>query len=79
MPPISHPVKPAFVICLMCLGPLASCEEKEKPSPAVIDRTIPPGEPRAAAAAANVRPALEHDLTASRLKFGDPVFIRAFK
>jgi murein L,D-transpeptidase YafK len=35
--------------------------------------------PRAAAAAARVRPALERDLTAAGLKFGDPVFLRAFK
>ena len=35
--------------------------------------------PRAAAAAARVRPALEHDLAAAGLQFGDPVFIRAFK
>lgn len=35
--------------------------------------------PRAAAAAARVRPALERDLAAAGLRFGDPVFIRAFK
>lgn len=35
--------------------------------------------PRAAAAAARVRPALERDLEKSGLKLGDPVFIRAFK
>ncbi len=63
----------------MCLGPLASCEEKATTAPAMIDRTIPAGEPRATAAAANVRPALTRDLTAVGLKFGDPVFIRAFK
>lgn len=72
-------MKPALVIGLLCLGPLASCEEKEKSEPAMIDRTIPPGAPRADAAAANVRPGLERDLTAIGLKFGDPVFIRAFK
>src|SRR6478735_2839679 len=65
------------LICLFALISLASCEEKEKP--VMIDRTIQPGAPRAAAAAANVRPALERDLTAAGLKFGDPVFIRAFK
>ncbi len=37
------------------------------------------GNPRAAKAAAAVRPALERDLTAVGLKFGDPVFLRAFK
>lgn len=72
-------MKPLVMISLFALGPLASCEETKKSSPAVIDRTIPPGAPRAAAAAANVRPALERDLTAVGLEFGDPVFIRAFK
>ncbi len=72
-------MKPLVMISLLTFGPLASCEEKEKSAPAMIDRTIPPGAPRAAAAAANVRPALERDLTAAGLKFGDPVFIRGFK
>ena len=72
-------MKPALVIGLLCLGPLASCEEKETSEPAMIDGTIPPGAPRADAAAANVRPGLQRDLTAIGLKFGDPVFIRAFK
>ena len=35
--------------------------------------------PRAAAAEARVRPALERDLKAAGLEFGAPVFIRAFK
>lgn len=39
----------------------------------------PTPHPRAAAAAARVRPALERDLAKAGLKFGDPVFIRAFK
>ena len=72
-------MKPTAIICLVSLGSLASCDEREKPAPAMIDRTIPPGEARATAAAANVRPTLERDLTAVGLKFGDPVFIRAFK
>ena len=38
-----------------------------------------PGPERAAAAAERVRPALERDLTEAGLRFGDPVFIRAFK
>lgn len=45
----------------------------------MIDHTIPPGEARATAAAANVRPALERDLATIGLHFGNPVFIRAFK
>lgn len=35
--------------------------------------------PRAAAAAARVRPGLERDLAAAGLRFGDCVFLRAFK
>ncbi len=35
--------------------------------------------PRAVAAAARVRPALERDLTQAGLEFGAPVFLRAFK
>jgi murein L,D-transpeptidase YafK len=38
-----------------------------------------PGPARAKTAAARVRPALERDLTALGLHFGDPVFLRAFK
>ncbi|MCW1912258.1 murein L,D-transpeptidase [Luteolibacter sp. GHJ8] len=38
-----------------------------------------PGPERAAAAAARVRPALERDMKAKDLHFGDPVFLRAFK
>lgn len=38
-----------------------------------------PGPERAKSAAARVRPALERDLAAKGLHFGDPVFLRAFK
>ena len=38
-----------------------------------------PGPERAKAAAARVRPALERDLATKGLRFGDPVFLRAFK
>ena len=79
MPPIRLIVKPLLIISILIVGLLASCEKKGKSVSAMIDRTIPPGEPRATAAAANVRPGLERDLTAVGLKFGDPVFIRAFK
>ena len=72
-------MKRIAVICLLGLVSLASCQEKERSAPAAIDRTIPPGDARAKAAAANVRPTLEFDLAAAGLKFGDPVFIRAFK
>ena len=49
------------------------------PSPPMIDYSISPGPPRAEAAKENTRPALEHDLAAAGLRYGDPVFIRAFK
>ena len=42
-------------------------------------REAAPGQERAAAAAARVRPALQADLAATGLRFGDPIFIRAFK
>ena len=64
----------------LCLGSLASCQQKDKPAAAPMsEEEVPPGKERAAKAAANVRPALERDLTAAGLHFGDPVFIRAFK
>jgi murein L,D-transpeptidase YafK len=74
-------MKPLLVISSLAAGSLASCEEKKEavPVPVVIDHSIPPGPARAKAAAENVRPVLEHDLSAVGLKFGDPVFIRAFK
>jgi murein L,D-transpeptidase YafK len=59
-----------IVACLLGIASLASCQDRES------SRL---GEARATAAAANVRPGLERDLTAVGLYFGDPVFIRAFK
>ena len=58
-------------LCLL-LGGLAAGAEKSPPKTGSIDS-------RAVAAAARVRPAMERDLAALGLKFGDPVFIRAFK
>ena len=63
-------MKLILITCLLGITPLASCQDRKKSAL---------GETRAAAAAANVRPALERDLTAAGLHFGDPVFIRAFK
>ena len=62
---------------MLALGPLASCQEKQNDT--MIDRSIPAGPARAAAAVSNTRPALERDLAAVGLEFGDPVFLRAFK
>jgi murein L,D-transpeptidase YafK len=56
----------------MALAGLAACKEKNLPM-------ADPSHPRAAAAAARVRPALQRDLKAAGLAFGDPVFLRAFK
>jgi murein L,D-transpeptidase YafK len=71
-------MKSLLVIGALCFGSLASCEER-KTMPAMSERTKLPGKQRAAAAAAAVRPALERDLEALGLKYGDPVFLRAFK
>lgn len=71
------PMKPLVILTLLGLLSLASCEEKQ-PTP-VIDHSIPAGPQRAAAAAANVSPALKRDLTAKGLEFGAPVYLRAFK
>ena len=69
-------------ICLLPLGLLAACKEKEKEKPApaaMIEKKELPGKERAAKAAENVLPGLKRDLAAAGLKFGDPVFIRIFK
>ena len=67
------------VICVFCMITLASCEEEKASAPAMNKIKELPGKERAAKAAENVRPGLERDLAAVGLKFGDPVFIRAFK
>jgi murein L,D-transpeptidase YafK len=73
-------MKSHFVMCLLSLGSLASCQEKDQPAAVVTsEKKLPGGEERAAKVAASVRPALVGDLTAAGLHFGDPVFIRAFK
>lgn len=65
---------------LLCGLPFASGkEETHTENPPPIDRSIPAGPPRAAAAAARTKPGLTRDLKAAGLEFGDPVFIRAFK
>jgi murein L,D-transpeptidase YafK len=72
-------MKPALVISLLSFGSLASCQEKDKPAAEMSEQKMLNGNARAAQAAANVRPALERDLAAAGLHFGDPVFIRALK
>jgi len=72
-------MKPLPALCVLGLASLASCEEKKPEAPPMSEKTLLPGKERAAAAAATVRPALERDLSAVGLKFGDPVFIRVFK
>jgi murein L,D-transpeptidase YafK len=72
-------MKSLLILSFLCISLTASCQEREKPTRPVIDKSIPAGAPRAHAAAANVRPSLERDLTALSLKFGAPIFIRAFK
>ena len=77
-------MKPIVVICALGLSSLTSCREKAKAKeapaePVMNEVTELPGKERAAKAAQSVRPKLERDLAAMGLKFGDPVFIRAFK
>jgi murein L,D-transpeptidase YafK len=73
-------MKSAIILGAFCLGSLAACQEREKFTTTVVSegRKLP-GKERAAQAAENVRSALERDLAAKGLHFGDPVFIRAFK
>lgn len=66
------PVKSSAFSIFLLLACAASCE---KPAPKMESSSLP----RAEAAAARVRPALELALQAKNLNFGDPVFIRAFK
>jgi len=67
-------MKFALIVCLALSGFAACKQEKSSMKP-----TDSPPTDTAATAAARVRPALERDLAAVGLKFGDPVFIRAFK
>ncbi len=71
---MQHPpfVKTLLSIWACALTGFATCKE----TPTSMDSAHPP---RAAAAAARVRPALEHDLAAAGLVFGSPVLLRAFK
>lgn len=65
-------MKPFILTLGMALVGLAACPKKTS-------AMAPSLHPRAAAAAAHVRPSLDRDLAAADLTFGDPVFIRAFK
>ena len=61
-----------LAILLLAIQGIAACNPSKSPMPSAIN-------PRAAAAEARVRPALERDLKSAGLEFGSPVFIRAFK
>ncbi|MEP4076796.1 L,D-transpeptidase family protein [Haloferula sp.] len=70
-------------LVIIALLTLFSCRgQEESPAdtlePETADSSLP-GPRRAAAAAKLVRPGLERDLAKRGLRFGDPVFIRAFK
>jgi len=64
---------------------IACCGEREKSTPEThmpaeaTSKLAPPAHPRAAAASQRVRPALEAALYQKDLRFGDPVFLRAYK
>ncbi len=61
-----------FAALLLLIPGVAACEPPKSPMSSPLN-------PRAAAAEARVRPALERDLKTAGLVFGAPVFIRAFK
>lgn len=61
-----------FAVLLLLVPGVVACEQSKCPMSS-------PRNPRAAAAEARVRPALERDLKTTGLEFGAPVFIRAFK
>jgi len=77
----------AFLPILACIAMVCfSCERKTREasidieiSPDAISDLTPPAHPRAAAASERVRPGLEAALYQKGLRFGDPVFLRAFK
>lgn len=66
------------LLVLLGLAMLACRGEDRGEVGSAVDSSLP-GPQRAAAAAARVRPLLEPDLAELGLKFGDPVFLRAFK
>lgn len=74
-----HP-RMSRLLTILCLSFL-SCHGQEEPDSSTMDtkQEPRPGPERAAAAARRLRPGLERDLAAKGLRFGDPVFIRAFK
>jgi len=72
-------MKLASIMGLLCLGLIVSCGKKKSQSLPMTEKTLLHGAARAAAAEAKVRPSLERDLAAAGLRYGDPVFIRAFK
>ncbi len=63
---------PAIAACYLWAAPA-------KDAGVEIARRLLSGPARAKAAAERVRPQLERDLTTKGLRFGDPVFLRAFK
>lgn len=73
----------ARLLMILSFLSLLACRGQEKNGQTQMEsdtsETPLPGPQRAAAAAKRVQPALERDLAAKELHFGDPVFIRAFK
>jgi murein L,D-transpeptidase YafK len=72
-------LKISWLALFACIPCLANCEDPEKPADVKLAQVKLSSHPRAAAAAARVRPAMERDLSEKGLHIGDPIFIRAFK
>lgn len=65
--------------CVSCGGENKESAIDIEIPPEAISNLTPPAHPRAAAASERVRPGLEAALYQKGLRFGDPVFLRAFK
>ena len=73
-------MKTPWLLPVLLIPCLAQCEDRPQPRPDFVPADVRlSAHPRAAAAAARVRPALERDLWEKDMRLGEPVFIRAFK
>lgn len=73
-------MKTPWLLPVLLIPCFAQCEDKPRPRPDFVPADVRlSAHPRAAAAAARVRPVLERDLWEKDMRLGEPVFLRAFK